>query len=143
MRDRLGSKGVPLVKKKRKNFGQIFKEQLPERSLPNHFSPGSRCPLLNTCDVLGTGEESWWSSLAFFTGEGTEVNLGNSSLMEARLGESEETNLKIVFPVCVRGTHLDGAVPVTRGCVGQLGEQDGLNSCNLFFLLGLRVPESL
>ena len=93
--------------------------------------------------MLGTGEESWWKALAFFTGEGTEVNLGNSSLMEARLGESEETNLKIVFPVWVRGTHLDGAVPVTRGCLGQLDEQDDLNSCNLFFLLGLRAQETL
>lgn len=27
--------------------------------------------------------------------------------------------------------------PVTQGCLGQLGEQDDLNSCNLFFLLGL------
>lgn len=54
--------------------------------------------------MLETGENSWWKSLAFFTGEGTEVNLGNSSLMEARFRESEETNLKIMSPVGVGGT---------------------------------------
>lgn len=42
------------------------------------------------------GESSWWRSPAFFTCEGTEVNLQNSSLMEARFGESEETNVKIM-----------------------------------------------
>jgi len=33
--------------------------------------------------------------------------------------------------------------PVTQGCLGQLGEQDDLNSCNLFFLLGLRAQETV
>ena len=78
----------------------MFAEMIP----PHHFSPGNRCLLLNTCGMLETGENSWWKSLAFFTGEGTEVNLGNSSLMEARFGESEETNLKIMSPVGVGGT---------------------------------------
>ena len=33
--------------------------------------------------------------------------------------------------------------PVTWGCLGQLGKQDDLNSCNLFFLLGLRAQETV
>lgn len=39
-------------------------------------------------------------------------------------------------PVWVRETCLDVGGPVTQGCLGQLGEQDDLNSCNLFFLWG-------
>lgn len=70
--------------------------------------------------MLETGEKSWWKSLAFFTGEGTEVNLGNSSLMEARLGESEETNLKVMSPVWVRETCLDGGGPSDMGLSGSV-----------------------
>lgn len=33
--------------------------------------------------------------------------------------------------------------PVTQGCLGQLGEQGDLNSCNLFFLLGLGAQETV
>lgn len=54
--------------------------------------------------------------------EGAEVNLGNSSLMEARFGEREETNLKIISLVWMRGTRFDGVGPVTWGCLGQLGK---------------------
>lgn len=75
--------------------------------------------------------------------EGTEVKLGNSSLMEARFGESEETNLKIMSPVWMRGPHFDGVGPVTWGCLGQLGKYDDLNSCNLFSPLGHKVQETV
>lgn len=72
--------------------------------------------------MFKTGENSWWKSPAFFTCEGTEVNWGNSSLMEARFGESEETNLKIMSAAWGRGTHFDGVGPLTWGCLGQLGK---------------------
>lgn len=61
--------------------------------------------------MFKTGENSWWKSPAFFTCEGTEVNWGNSSLMEARFGESEETNLKIMSPAWGRGTNFDFVGP--------------------------------